>query len=157
MIIWMDEEQRIPEETLKQLEAAAEECLRQEGVGAEDIALSLSFVTEEEIRELNREHRDTDRVTDVLSFPMFESAEEIPQIPGMEVPLGDVVICREKIRQQAEEYGHSETRELVYLFVHSVLHLLGYDHMEEEEKAQMRQREEAVMEQLGIPRQPAQE
>lgn len=156
MNIWLDEENVIAEETLRQLDAAAQACLEAEGLDPEQLALSLTFVTEEEIRELNREHRDTDRVTDVLSFPMFEGAEEIRQTADMsremEIPLGDVVICREMIRRQADEYGHSETRELVYLFVHSVLHLLGYDHMEDEDKAEMRRREEQIMEQLGIPR-----
>ena len=156
MNIWLDEENVIAEETLRQMDAAAQACLEAEGLDPEQLALSLTFVTEEEIRELNREHRDTDRVTDVLSFPMFEGPEEIRQTADMsremEIPLGDVVICREMIRRQAAEYGHSETRELVYLFVHSVLHLLGYDHMEDEDKAEMRRREEQIMEQLGIPR-----
>ena len=111
MNIWLDEENVIAEETLRQLDAAAQACLEAEGLDPEQLALSLTFVTEEEIRELNREHRDTDRVTDVLSFPMFEGAEEIRQTADMsremEIPLGDVVICREMIRRQAAEYGHS--------------------------------------------------
>ena len=104
------------------------------------------------IQELNREMRQVDRPTDVLSFPQFEDlTEDIPEVG--EICLGDVVICREKAEEQAEEFGHSFERELVYLFTHSVLHLLGYDHMEEDEKKVMRQREEEIMEQIGLMRQ----
>lgn len=114
--------------------------------------LSVTFVGLDEIHELNREYRGVDRPTDVLSFPQFEDLEEeIPEVG--EICLGDVVICREKAEEQAEEFGHSFERELVYLFTHSVLHLLGYDHMEEDEKKVMRQREEEIMEQIGLMRQ----
>ena len=91
-----------------------------------------------------------DRHTDVLSFPLIEDFNEVND--DEEMLLGDVVICREQAREQAKEYGHSEEREVVYLFVHSVLHLLGYDHMEQEEKQEMRDREEEVMAQLGLER-----
>lgn len=113
------------------------------------------------IREINQEYRDIDRETDVLSFPMFEfvpgefpeDTEELKD-PGSDlIPLGDMAISVEKVRAQAEEFEHSEERELGYLTVHSVLHLLGYDHMDEGEmKQQMRAREDAIMEQLNIPR-----
>ena len=101
-----------------------------------------------------------DSVTDVLSFPQFEAdelaeyREDPDEIPG-ELMLGDVVICLDKAVEQAAEFGHSTERELIYLFTHSVLHLLGYDHEEAEEKASMRAREEEIMEWLGIPRDPA--
>ena len=75
-----------------------------------------------------------------------------PEVEGDEMVLGDVVICMDKVKEQAEEFGHSETREMVYLFTHSVLHLLGYDHMEYEDKAEMRAREDEVMELLQILR-----
>ena len=75
------------------------------------------------------------------------------RLTGGDVPLGDVVICMDKIREQAEEFGHSEERETVYLFTHSVLHLLGYDHEEDEDRRKMRAREEEIMESLGISRQ----
>lgn len=113
------------------------------------------------IREINREYRDVDWETDVLSFPMFElipgefpeDAQELAD-PGSDlVPLGDMAISIEKVRSQAEEFGHSMERELGYLTVHSVLHLLGYDHMDEGPmKRQMRAREDAIMDVLGIPR-----
>ena len=112
------------------------------------------------IREINLEMREVDRPTDVLSFPMFAFAPGEPPAPedtdlqdpatGL-VPLGDMVISMERVRAQAEEYGHSRQRELAYLTVHSVLHLLGYDHLDEGPmKALMREREEAVMRELGL-------
>lgn len=113
------------------------------------------------IREINRNYREIDRETDVLSFPMFEFVpgafpEEVSELldPGSALlPLGDMAISVEKVYSQAKELGHSEVRELGYLTVHSVLHLLGYDHMDEgPEKQQMRAREEAVMGQLEILR-----
>ena len=99
---------------------------------------------------VNREYRGIDKVTDVLSFPQFENMGEMPS--DGEICLGDVVICDEKVRQQAEEYGHSYDRELVYLFVHSLLHLAGYDHMEEDEKTIMRTKEEEIMQQVDLRR-----
>lgn len=111
------------------------------------------------IRGVNREMRDVDAPTDVLSFPMFElspgdkpSPEDADPATGL-VPLGDMCISLERARAQGVEYGHGAERETAYLAVHSVLHLLGYDHMDEGPmKAQMRAREEAIMEILGLPR-----
>lgn len=123
---------------------------RQEGIDSSRAELSLTIVEPEEIRELNREYRRIDKVTDVLSFPQFENMGEMPS--DGEICLGDVVICDEKVRQQAEEYGHSYDRELVYLFVHSLLHLAGYDHMEEDEKTIMRTKEEEIMQQVDLRR-----
>ena len=112
------------------------------------------------IRTLNREYRQIDRETDVLSFPMFSFTPG--QLPDLEpltdpesklLPLGDMAISMEKVRAQAEEFGHSNRRELGYLTVHSVLHLLGYDHVDEGEmKKQMRAREEAILAQIVLPR-----
>ena len=100
---------------------------------------------------LNSEYRGIDRVTDVLSFPQFAAlVDEVPEVG--EICLGDVVICKDKAEAQAEEFGHSFERELVYLFVHSVLHLLGYDHEEENDKKIMRQREEEIMAYMELPR-----
>ena len=116
------------------------------------------------IHQINREMREVDRPTDVLSFPMFdlepgqhpEDGEEDPET-GL-VPLGDMCISLERAAAQAEEFGHSVERELSYLTVHSVLHLLGYDHLDEGPmKAQMRAREEAILEGLGITRETEQE
>lgn len=148
MNIYFAEEQNIAEEILRTMEKAAEYCVQLEGVDPEACEVSVSFVSPEEIRELNRDYRETDRVTDVLSFPQYDSPEEMT---GQIIELGDVVICEEQAAAQAKEFGHSYEREVIYLFVHSILHLLGYDHMEPDEKAEMRAREEEVMEHLGIP------
>ena len=111
------------------------------------------------IHQINRDMRQVDRATDVLSFPEFDLTPG--QLPGEEdadpgtglVPLGDMVISMEHVAAQAKEYGHSNRRELAYLVVHSVLHLLGYDHLDEGPmKAQMRGREEAIMAELGLTR-----
>ena len=129
---------------------AAEKCVTDEGLDPSMTEISLSVVSEEEIHELNREFREIDRVTDVLSFPQYSSLEEIA---GEKVILlGDVVICDDVARRQAGEYGHSYEREFVYLFVHSILHLLGYDHMNPEEKKEMRSREEEIMSYIGLER-----
>lgn len=116
------------------------------------IEVSVSIVTNDEIQNLNKEYRNIDKPTDVLSFPQFASKEEFLEniSEDAENLLGDVVISYEKAALQAEEYGTGMTRELVYLFVHSVFHLLGYDHMEEGEKKEMRAREDSVMEELGL-------
>lgn len=111
------------------------------------------------IHEINREMRQVDRPTDVLSFPEFELTPG--QLPGPEdadpgtglIPLGDMVLSMERVSAQAREHGHSKRRELSYLVTHSVLHLLGYDHLDEGPmKAQMRAREEAIMALLGLER-----
>ncbi|MGI6721932.1 MAG: rRNA maturation RNase YbeY [Anaerovoracaceae bacterium] len=133
-----------------ELRRAAELALEREGVSPDGIEVSLTFVDEEEIRELNGAYRGIDRVTDVLSFPQFESPEDIPG--AQKVLLGDVVICRQQAERQAEEYGHSRERELVYLFVHSIFHLLGYDHIQDDDKREMRKAEEEVMARLGLER-----
>ena len=112
-----------------------------------------------EIRRMNREARQVDRATDVLSFPAFglrpgelPSPEDADPGTGL-VPLGDMMISLEHVTAQAKEYGHSNRRELGYLVVHSVLHLLGYDHVDEGSmKAQMREREEAILAELGLSR-----
>ncbi len=111
------------------------------------------------IREINREMREVDKSTDVLSFPVFDlvpgelpDEEDADPCTGL-VPLGDMAISMEHVTAQAREYGHSEKRELSYLVVHSVLHLLGYDHLDEgEQKRQMRGREEAILSGLGVTR-----
>lgn len=123
--------------------------------------LEVLIVDEEEIQRLNREVRGIDRVTDVLSFPSLEGikgeylvadeyADELDEEDRLF--LGSIVICETRARQQAEEYGHSYDRELYYLTVHGVLHCLGYDHETDEEKREMREKEEEVMQRLGLTR-----
>ena len=138
------------EELTELMEKAALIILEDEGIRPDEAEISVTFVDDEEIRTLNRDFRGIDRATDVLSFPQFEDANDIPD-EGPAV-LGDVVISLERAKAQAAEFGHSEEREAVYLFVHSILHLLGYDHMEEGEKAEMRAAEERTMKKLGLTR-----
>ena len=121
--------------------------------------VDVSLTDDAGIHEINREMREVDRPTDVLSFPVFdltpgELPDEMDADPGTGlIPLGDMVISMERVAAQAQEFGHSNRRELCYLVVHSVLHLLGYDHLDEgPQKAQMRGREEAILAELGITR-----
>lgn len=124
--------------------------------------VSVSVTGEEEIRSLNREQRGVDSATDVLSFPAleFDSSYSLSQEIGPAdmdpetdtVYLGDIVICNDVLERQALEYGHSKKRELGYLTVHSMYHLLGYDHVTEELKRDMRQKEESVLKELDITR-----
>ena len=120
--------------------------------GAEDVEVSVTLTDDAHIRVINREYRGVDRPTDVISFALMESEE--PEIIGGEEHelLGDLIISLERMRAQAAEYGHTELRELSFLTVHGMLHLLGYDHMEEEERLEMEEEQRAVMEELGITR-----
>ena len=121
--------------------------------------VDVSITDDAGIRQINADMRDVDAPTDVLSFPMFDlkpgdkpSGRDADPATGL-VPLGDMCISFERAKAQAKEYGHSARRELAYLAVHSVLHLLGYDHLDEgPEKARMREREEAVLAGLGLER-----
>lgn len=110
-----------------------------------DYEISISIVDEEEIRNLNRDYRGVDSVTDVLSFPLYER-DKIPSF-GM---LGDIVICSARVKDQAKEFNHSEEREFIYLTIHSLLHLLGYDHIEEGDRLEMRSLEKEIMKKLGV-------
>lgn len=116
--------------------------------------VSVSFVDNEEIHQINRQFRDIDRATDVLSFPLLTFEEgEIPDLNEKEeVLLGDIIISLERAREQAEEYGHSLKREIAFLTAHSMLHLLGYDHMEEEEEKEMFAKQREILNKAGIPR-----
>lgn len=117
-----------------------------------DAQVSMTFTDNEGIKELNFEHRNIDKETDVLSFPLidFEGGEESP-FDDPEMMLGDIVISLERAREQAEEYGHSFERETAFLCVHSMLHLLGYDHVNGgEEEADMRRRQTEILESLGL-------
>lgn len=148
-IIFSDE--RMPgQNVIDHMKKAAELCLQEENIDSEKIEISVTFVSTEEIRELNGIYRDKNLVTDVLSFPQYE---DLADVMGKDIIcLGDVVICPEQALLQADEFGHSGERELVYLFVHSIFHLLGYDHMEEDDLAKMRELEEKIMSQVGLIR-----
>ncbi|SCL84487.1 rRNA maturation RNase YbeY [Sporanaerobacter sp. PP17-6a] len=136
--------QEIDEKTIDLLKDVIEKCLVVEGRDL-NYEISLSFVTNEEIKNLNKEYRNVDAVTDVLSFPMEEDSN------GFYTPmLGDIVISTDRAFQQSKEYGHSFSREISYLTAHSMFHLMGYDHETEEEKKTMRAKEKEVMRSLGI-------
>lgn len=141
------------------LRKAVQTALDHEGVKVKT-HVDIMLTDNAHIHEINREQRGVDRPTDVLSFPMNslipESFDadmcELDPTTGR-IPLGDMVISLEQCRAQAGEFGHSEQREICYLAVHSVLHLLGYDHLDEaEEKAQMRRHEKEIMEKLNLSR-----
>ena len=140
---------KLEEGIMEKIEAVMKECLEYEGY-SDDYEVSLSFVTNDEIKELNRNFRGIDKVTDVLSFPMMTDDEF--EIEYEEESLGDIVISIERASEQAEEYGHSLEREICFLVCHSMFHLLGYDHMQEDEAKDMHAREKAVLEKLSITR-----
>lgn len=153
-IAW--EETTIPEEEQQELAHLLEQGIHEAirvGEGPEEAEVSLTLTDDARIWALNREYRQVDRPTDVLSFALQEQSEEEPEVVGFEdCVLGDIVISVERARAQAEEYGHSLSRELVYLAVHGTLHLLGCDHEQEADKIEMRQKEEKVMALLNLSR-----
>lgn len=115
--------------------------------------VSVTFIDNEGIHELNKKYRNVDRPTDVLSFPLFdfEGDTEEPPIDEVMSNLGDIVISLEKAKEQAEEYGHSFEREVAFLCVHSMLHLLGYDHeTSEEDEIEMRSKQTEIMKIMGL-------
>ncbi len=138
------------DELIELLNKVVGKSLEVEDIG-NDIEVSLSFVDNNEIKELNRDFRGKDKETDVLSFPQYENQELIKEENNI-VVLGDIVISLEKAKEQAIEYGHSFEREVAFLTSHSMFHLLGYDHDTEENTTLMRQKEEKVLELLGILR-----
>lgn len=157
--IILDAEVAVPEGIPGRLEAVIEAALAAEQV-AVPCEINVLLTDDPGIRQINLDMREIDQATDVLSFPMFQLQPGVPP-EGEEVldqetglcPLGDMCISLERAQVQSEEYGHSLERELCYLAVHSVLHLLGYDHLDEGPmKRQMREREETILEQLGIVR-----
>ncbi len=126
------------------------QCFKTENLIETQLYVSIILTTPNYIQQINRKYRKVDQETDVLSFPMFEK-EEIHQITEKEA-LGDILISIERVKQQAQEYGHSFERELAYMIVHGFYHLMGEDHIQEEEKIRMRQKEENVLNQLNITR-----
>ena len=138
------------------IKTALEKCFEIENLPYEKLLVSITLTNPENIKELNKKFRNIDKATDVLSFPMFEKEEieKIKENPKLEYEdiLGDMVISIEQVRLQAKEYGHSFERELSYMVVHSFYHLMGYDHMVENDKKQMRGKEETVLENLKITR-----
>ena len=154
----------VNEELINIINEVCEKALKAEEVNI-PYQISLLFVDNEEIREINRETRGIDKATDVLSFPMLDYPKDKVfkevykdtkfneiYLDGEELVLGDMVLSLERAKEQSIEYNHSFNREVCYLVVHSILHLLGYDHMEDEEKKRMRKREEEILGDLNITR-----
>lgn len=166
-MIYVDNRQEkieVDEKLVDLLKNVIEFALKEEEVDVE-CEVSLLFVDNDEIREINNETRGIDRATDVLSFPMldYENKKVFKEMyknyefsqsdcDGEELVLGDVVLSLEKALEQSKEFNHSFEREASYLVVHSILHLLGYDHMEEDDKVIMRKREEEILNKLNITR-----
>lgn len=155
------------EEYEKTIKRVVKECFEVENLQNTNLYMSITLTDPEEIQRINRQFRNIDKATDVLSFPMFEK-EEIEKIKELakekkgqeqtevEDILGDIVISIEKVQEQAKEYGHSFERELAYMIVHGFYHLMGYDHIKEEDKKIMRPKEENVLKRLNINREEEQ-
>ena len=135
----------LKEEELLEIEKAALTALKYENRTGD---LSIQIDTPDRIRELNRQFRNIDRVTDVLTFPAWEGEDPL----SGDGYLGDIMICYERASEQAIEYGHSLRRELAFLAVHGVLHLLGYDHMNEQDDLVMRTKQTAILNEMGLGR-----
>ncbi|MDU5807744.1 MAG: rRNA maturation RNase YbeY [Finegoldia magna] len=137
------EDFQIDDELTSDIEKSIRICLFQE-LNDDNYEISLSFVSEVEIRKLNSDYRDKDSVTDVLSFPLDDDFAIQTNL------LGDIIICCKRAIEQAKEYNHSIKREIVYLVVHSMFHLLGYDHIDESDRIIMRNKEKSALKEIGI-------
>ena len=133
-----------------------EQCFKEENILDSKLYITITFTTPKNIQEINKKYRNIDKATDVLSFPMFEKDELEIKIKNKDFMcediLGDIIISIEKVKEQAGDYGHSFERELSYMIVHGFYHLMGYDHIEEEDKKMMRPKEEKVLNALKINR-----
>lgn len=159
---WNDEQDKHPisEQLVQKLELILQEAAAMEGIEEGEVA--LTFVDDERIHELNREYRGIDRPTDVLSFALNESTDEEldilyevedeSELAGIGDMLGDIIISTERAQLQADDYGHSWEREVGFLFVHGFLHLIGYDHQDEESERIMMNKQEAVLSKIGLTR-----
>lgn len=155
--IYCEEFEEISEKSLAALNDAMADFVESDV----DLAIELIFVDGEEIRRLNAQTRGIDKVTDVLSYPTLDGIKG-QALKGEDYPfdideegnllIGSIVVCCQRAQEQAKEYGHSYERELHYLIVHGIMHCLGYDHMTEDEKAEMRKKEEFILGKLGITR-----
>lgn len=158
MQVYLEDEQGFFEknpEILQDVYKVMELCLGEEKVPY-DVEISLTIVDHLEIQEINKTYRQIDSVTDVLSFPQIEPSAngsiEWKEISKHQTMLGDIILCYEKAIEQAKEYGHTLKREVCFLVAHSMLHLLGYDHMNEEDEKIMRDKQEHLLTLLNISR-----
>ena len=156
-VIYCEDLQTLTKENIQSIENAMDGFVKTDV----PLAVEFSFVDAEEIRRLNNELRKIDKVTDVLSFPALDGIKgkalkkknypyEIDEEGNLLV--GSIAVCCERAKEQAEEYGHSYERELHYLLIHGIMHCLGYDHITDEERAEMREKEEFILGKLGITR-----
>lgn len=153
IIDFLDETNEVTEEHIALVDKLLQHAAKVENI-EEGSEVSITFVTNEAIHEINREYRDKDQPTDVISFALEELGEGEVQIIGEGIPriLGDIIISTDRTKEQAEEYGHSFERELGFLAVHGFLHLLGYDHMTEEEEKEMFGKQDEILASYGLTR-----
>lgn len=149
----MDETNEVTEEAQQLVESILQFAARKENIEKET-ELSVTFVDNDRIQEINKEYRHKDSATDVISFALEEMGEGEVEIVGAEMPrmLGDIIISIERTKEQAEEYGHSFDRELGFLALHGFLHLLGFDHMNEEDEKVMFTKQKEILEEYGLSR-----
>ncbi|MDM5313305.1 rRNA maturation RNase YbeY [Peribacillus frigoritolerans] len=149
----MDETNEVTEEAQQLVESILQFAARKENI-EKDTELSVTFVDNDRIQEINKEYRHKDSATDVISFALEEMGEDEVEIVGAEMPrmLGDIIISIERTKEQAEEYGHSFDRELGFLALHGFLHLLGFDHMNEEDEKVMFTKQKEILEEYGLSR-----
>ena len=144
------------EEYKEVIEKVLSQCFKEEKLEDSKLCVTVTLTTPKTIQEINKQYRNIDRATDVLSFPMFEKDELDKKIQENDFEnedvLGDIVVSVEKVKEQAIEYGHSFERELSYMIVHGFYHLMGYDHIEEDDKKIMREKEENILRKLDITR-----
>ena len=147
------EEKKEYEEIIKKV---LKQCFKEEGLENTKLSITIILTTPENIQKINKEYRNVDKATDVLSFPMFEKDELDEKIEKNnfehEDILGDIMISIEKVEEQAKEYGHSFEREFSYMLVHGFYHLMGYDHIQEKDKMLMRPKEEKILTDLKVNR-----
>ena len=138
---------------LELIEKVIKQAFYIEGIDKLNLYINIILTNPENIRKANKEYRKIDKETDVLSFPMFEKNEISEMLKNGNISqdiLGDIIISIPRVEEQAKEYGHSFERELSYMVIHGFYHLMGYDHMTEEEKNEMREKEENVLNMLNI-------
>ncbi|MFE4350698.1 rRNA maturation RNase YbeY [Peribacillus butanolivorans] len=149
----MDETNEVTEKAQNLVKSILQFAAKKENI-EEDTELSVTFVDNKRIQEINKEYRHKDAATDVISFALEEMGEDEVEIIGAEMPrmLGDIIISIERTKEQAEEYGHSFDRELGFLALHGFLHLLGFDHMTEEDEKVMFTKQKEILEEYGLSR-----
>ena len=153
-IVYKDIEEN--EKYEKAINIVIKQCYKEENLENSKLFITITLTNPENIQKINKEYRNIDKPTDVLSFPMFEKEELNKKIANNDFEyediLGDIVISVQRVEEQAKEYGHSFERELSYMVVHGFYHLMGYDHIKEEDKEIMRPKEEKVLKDLNLER-----